>query len=76
MKLGSLVRPMLALVVVAQPAVAASTKEPDLRADCQSANVPADQLADCVAAMKECMKSKTLKQCEAEILNPNEGTPD
>jgi hypothetical protein len=70
----SLILPMLALVIAMEPAAAASVRETDLRVECHTKNVPDDQVADCVAALKDCMKSKTLKQCEADIFS--EATPD
>jgi hypothetical protein len=67
---------LLALSISITSAKAAPVEEEKLRADCKSVHVPDDQLPDCVAALSECIKSKTLKQCEAEIFSPDEGTPD
>jgi hypothetical protein len=70
----NLVLPMLALIIGLEPAVAAAAKETDLRAECHAKSVPDDQLDDCVTALKDCMKSKTLKQCEGDIFS--DATPD
>jgi hypothetical protein len=67
---------VIAFSVAATSAKAAPVGEEKLRADCKSVHVPDDQIADCVAALIECTKSKTLKQCEAEIFSSDEGTPD
>ena len=67
---------LLALSIAITSAKAAQVDEKKLQADCKSVHVPDDQLPDCVAALSECIKSKTLKQCEAEIFSSDQATPD